>query len=282
MSDTPQSTESDNFRRALIRALKSDMRSFDLIKLQEEHGVCQEVVDQSARAVFMSQCVRASSDGQVTDDEQNILYELGNRLQISQPNQEKYLAAAKNSVYQDELREALEDGVISDDEAKMLQDLCRSLGLPLIDRMEVEPKPQRRENKSEKQTEQRQLSQAQKDCRDKHRKSTLGLAIIFCLVMGCPTILLICIGSGRTASIAFYFILLPIVIFCILLVAIAYLVAFIFARCHNCGAHWAVEANGEYQRESSMWGWDTIYIEYECIRCGWRKWRRRSEGGGGG
>jgi hypothetical protein len=191
---------------------------------------------------------------------------LGNRLQLSPTDQEKYINVAKNSVFQDELLEALGDGLVSDDEAEMLQELRKTLGLPAMDRKDFDPELRRREAAHQKKKKQRELSEAQRDCRNQRREEAFWLAVIFAVVGGLLALFAL-IQGGTRGLIFLSFLIFPFLLLVwALMSAILYLGAFTSTRCKYCGAHWAVQSTGEYKAQTSMWGPDRIDAEYECVR----------------
>lgn len=242
----------------------------------------------------MSQCMRASKDGQITNKEKSSLARLGTKLQISPADEQKYLNAAKNSVYQDQLSETLSDGVISDDEAETLRELRKTLGLSAMDRSEFDyelrmmlgpASMERSEFDPSKRHPRKTKQRPQQRCRG-YRPQNLTLLRCDGPLLGTmpwkkrmsllfPYILLSMfpltfIGLIVYAGITFRFVF-PLLT--VLTVSSVYLV--LATRCKSCRANWAVGSTGVSETRMgwiSAEKWDQHVCNY-CRNQTWRKYR---------
>ncbi len=273
--------EKATFRRLLIQTLKQGIASFDLKRLKEAQGVSNDVAESAVRAVFMSQCMRASKDGRVTEREIKTLAKLGMRLQLSVADQDKYLAAAKNSVFQDELFKALDDGLISDDEAEALHSLRKTLGLPEMDRDALNPTGhrvrRRRKTRRQRPAQKDQKGRLQTfwdaaKCFNKHfalLNTVVVFVIVLCVAWICFGLLF---GAFEENGIKPGF-EVPFAFLCAGLLSGVYFFSFLNYRCCSCGASWVLRGTGTSELETG-WLSDTIHAEFECRRCGDLTWKK--------
>lgn len=209
----------------------------------------------------------------VTDDEQRILSNFGQRLGISPSEQQKCFAEAGESAFQDSLAESLEDGQISDEEAEMLHELRSTLGLPEMNRDEFGPRQrQQQENATEERWEYLQRETRETTLRN---SKSVGILVAFVFILG---------GILLAGEVFLDATVADKIVLALALAGIAcfagYFGAYFEYRkkysatyCRSCKTPWTVRNAGE-----SEWrGWlvfQSRYDLYQCMRCGHETWRR--------
>lgn len=83
------------------------------------------------RAIIQRAIVTAVSDGQVTLNERNQLFEFGKRAGIPQQSIESLLATESRALVESVIEEALEDGILEPHEKQRIGDLANGLGIKL-------------------------------------------------------------------------------------------------------------------------------------------------------
>lgn len=121
---------SRRFTRLLNKNLAAE--DFDLIALRDEHGVSVDDAMTAACSVFERLCLRASSDGVVTEAERRTLDRCGTRLGLDAGVQKRIVSSSKKHVFSVSLKRARDDGAITEEEAEELYQLRVSLGLPPV------------------------------------------------------------------------------------------------------------------------------------------------------
>lgn len=137
------------FRRAVVKELKTS--NFDVDVLRESCGLSVAEARPFLEFVFESLCLRASSDGEVTDAELESLSRYGAQLNLGKEDQTRILKVAGDRVFSVQLKQAQDDGVVTSDEAEALYQLRESLGLPPVKRRSLMvklPTSRKRSNES--------------------------------------------------------------------------------------------------------------------------------------
>lgn len=129
------------FRKAVIQSLKQGLDTFDMAHLRHTHNVTDDVALQASRDVFITQCLKATDDGNVTDAELKGLRRLGSLLQLSLKQQDACLETAKKRAFERAHEEALDDNAITDSEADTLAHLRHTLGLAPMAPEDLGPRP---------------------------------------------------------------------------------------------------------------------------------------------
>ncbi len=270
------------FRQTLVQHLNQGLDTFEMVRVRAMCDVSDDDARQASRDVFFSQCLKAADDWTISDKEQQVLRRLGERLKLSATQQEECLAAAKNRVFEVELKDALDDEMISSSEANSLAHLRKALGLAPMEAEEfgpAEPKPQKRRRKKPEKTEKRSVSHD-----DSPRQAWPGPWGPLSPVLGIPYTILVlsfagCLlgGAAIASSVHDWRPLLASPVVAILIIASAW----IGSHCWHCGSSWCLSRTYDYDDiyDYGFFGMRTGYLYYECHKCGGIKAVRKHRSG---
>lgn len=248
------------FRLVLVQSLKQGLETFDLKTIRESHPVSDVDAFHSCRDVFYSQCLRISDDGKISDSEERMIRQLGERLELSLNQQNECLTSAKNRVFDTELKECLDDGAISTMEAHSLTELRQSLGLASMPKESFGPaemrlpKIRKRPKKAVAETEDKQTTPSWEGPWGP-RSPILGIPYTFLGISGVVCL----IAGGVLAYDAKFWPVLAIVL------PVLFLHTVIISRCWRCGSNWSMARvdNLDFELFSA-----SRYKKFECCRCG--------------
>ncbi len=260
------------FRLAIVKNLQQGLSAFDVTRLRKQYAVSEDDALKAARDVYFSQCLKATDDWTITDDERQVLRQLGERLELSEKDQNECVMAAKNRIFEAELKEAMEDEGISRAEANSLAHLRKCLGLASMATEEFGPPELRRKKRREGSSEKKPKVQD-----ESWRAEWLGPWGPRSPILGIPyTILVVSfvgcgIGGAFIASATHDW--WPVLASPgAALVIIGY--SFLGSYCWHCGSTWCLSHAGS-DTDYNFFGGATTYIYYECKSCGAVKTARR-------
>jgi hypothetical protein len=260
-------TDRQQFRQALVECLNQDPDTFSLARFRETHAASDDIARQAARDVFFSQCLKASKDWTITDAERQVLRQLGERLDLPAKLQTECLVAAKNRVYNAELKEALADEMISNVEADSLAHLRTTLGLAPMAAEDfgpplVRPAP-RREKLLHKSPADRERPRPTKPSWSGPwgpRSPLLGIPYTV-LVLTCLACL---VFGGWTAYRQQHWWPIPASLG---VAVVAIFLQFVSAHCWKCGGNWCM-SRADSESGNGFFGGMSTYVLYECCHCG--------------
>lgn len=264
------------FRRALIKELAAP--DFDVDRIRNRCSVSVGDAKPCVEFVFEKLCLRASSDGEVTDSELQTLHRYGARLGLSEADQMRILTAAKEQVFSIHLKQARDDGIVTAVEEEDLYELRESLGLPPVKKRSRHAKPPVVRQKKRRDGVRERVPDSGRAERLAHerRKMRRDLVVLAGLLLG-----FLCAGAGwigtehSDSPVLFMALGAPGVLLIVGCSAILYYRRY---SCPECGKGWlrpiarpedgtVVEYDSDGNRHTRM-----ISQFYDCDACGYREW----------
>ncbi|MEO2032136.1 MAG: hypothetical protein ABGZ35_08620 [Planctomycetaceae bacterium] len=282
---------SRRFARLLSKNLAAE--DFDLIALRDEHGVSVEDVMASACSVFERLCLRASSDGVVTEAERRTLDRCGTRLGLDAGEQKRILSSSKKQVFSVSLKRARDDGAITEEEAEELYQLRVTLGLPPVKirqpRRALPPVVRRRKRKKKRTPIERleaKNSTSKPDEQRRFRQDVLMLSVFaascLCLAVGVAIAAFSEDGSSyKSAGVAIGGVSLIFVFACSLWIISKRLQC---PECRDGKLRPVLKSNNTIttahgNEHSTTYTTKLVPQFFDCDCCGYREWLEDPEGG---